>query len=93
MMIFNGSQMAYGSPHYVAGQRVGGSPQAAASPHLTTSPQVPSPQGQTLDLSVNRLPHRYVTLTPQIFIRSRIEVASLEQYFSDREALPWEVIR
>lgn len=52
--------MAYGSPHYVAGQRVGGSPQAAASPHLTTSPQVPSPQGQTLDLSVNRLPHRYV---------------------------------
>lgn len=52
--------MAYGSPHYgSAGGRVGGSPQAAASPHLTTSPQVPSPQGQTLDLSVNRLPHRY----------------------------------
>ncbi|XP_044017133.1 mucin-5AC-like isoform X3 [Aphidius gifuensis] len=42
------------SPIY-GGQTVSGSPQAAASPHLTTSPQVPSPQGQTLDLSVNRL--------------------------------------
>lgn len=45
------------SPQYGGGQTVGGSPQAAASPHLTSSPQVPSPQGQTLDLSVNRL-HR-----------------------------------
>lgn len=45
------------SPQYGGGQTVGGSPQAAASPHLTASPQVPSPQGQTLDLSVNRL-HR-----------------------------------
>ncbi|CAG5089393.1 Similar to Myt1l: Myelin transcription factor 1-like protein (Mus musculus) [Cotesia congregata] len=43
------------SPQYGGGQTVGGSPQAAASPHLTSSPQVPSPQGQTLDLSVNRL--------------------------------------
>lgn len=50
-------QVAYGSPHY-GGQRVGGSPQAAASPHLSASPQVPSPQGQTLDLSVSRLSHR-----------------------------------
>ncbi|XP_066247912.1 myelin transcription factor 1 isoform X1 [Euwallacea similis] len=49
-------QGAYGSPHY-GGQRVGGSPQAAASPHLSASPQVPSPQGQTLDLSVSRLSH------------------------------------
>jgi hypothetical protein len=45
------------SPQYGGGQTVGSSPQAAASPHLTASPQVPSPQGQTLDLSVNRL-HR-----------------------------------
>lgn len=52
-------QVAYGSPHY-GGQRVGGSPQAAASPHLSSSPQVPSPQGQTLDLSVSRLSHRLV---------------------------------
>ncbi|KDR21940.1 Myelin transcription factor 1, partial [Zootermopsis nevadensis] len=47
------------SPHYGGGQRggvVGGSPQAAASPHHTASPQVPSPQGQTLDLSVSRVP-------------------------------------
>ncbi|KAK9878118.1 hypothetical protein WA026_021135 [Henosepilachna vigintioctopunctata] len=49
-------QVAYNSPHY-GGQRVGGSPQAAASPHLSASPQVPSPQGQTLDLSVSRLSH------------------------------------
>lgn len=52
-------QVAYSSPHY-GGQRVGGSPQAAASPHLSASPQVPSPQGQTLDLSVSRLSHRLV---------------------------------
>uniref|UniRef100_A0A6P7FE11 Myelin transcription factor 1 isoform X2 n=1 Tax=Diabrotica virgifera virgifera TaxID=50390 RepID=A0A6P7FE11_DIAVI len=51
-------QVAYSSPHYGgAGQRVGGSPQAAASPHLSASPQVPSPQGQTLDLSISRLSH------------------------------------
>lgn len=62
--------MAYGSPHYVTDQRVGGSPQAAASPHLTTSPQVPSPQGQTLDLSVNRLPHRYVSLCQSVILYS-----------------------
>ncbi|KAF5303733.1 hypothetical protein FQR65_LT18968 [Abscondita terminalis] len=49
-------QVAYSSPHY-GGQRVGASPQAAASPHLSASPQVPSPQGQTLDLSVSRLSH------------------------------------
>ncbi|XP_044271202.1 myelin transcription factor 1 isoform X3 [Tribolium madens] len=49
-------QVAYSSPHY-GGQRVSGSPQAAASPHLSASPQVPSPQGQTLDLSVSRLSH------------------------------------
>ena len=49
------------SPHYGGGQRggvMGGSPQAAASPHHTASPQVPSPQGQTLDLSVSRVPAR-----------------------------------
>jgi len=39
---------------------MGGSPQAAASPHHTASPQVPSPQGQTLDLSVSRVPARWV---------------------------------
>ncbi|CAH0554537.1 unnamed protein product [Brassicogethes aeneus] len=50
-------QVAYTSPHYGGGQRVGGSPQAAPSPHLSASPQVPSPQGQTLDLSVSRLSH------------------------------------
>lgn len=49
------------SPQYGGGQTVGNSPQAAASPHLTASPQVPSPQGQTLDLSVNRL-HRYALI-------------------------------
>lgn len=54
------------SPQYGGGQTVGSSPQAAASPHLTASPQVPSPQGQTLDLSVNRL-HRYI----QIFILTK----------------------
>lgn len=35
-------------------QRIAGSP--PSSPHLA-SPQVPSPQGQTLDLSVSRIPH------------------------------------
>lgn len=46
----------FNSPHY-AGQRGGtGSPHPAVSPHLA-SPQVPSPQGQTLDLSVSRLSH------------------------------------
>lgn len=44
----------FNSPHYI-GHRITGSPQPGSSPHLT-SPQVPSPQ--TLDLSVNRLPHR-----------------------------------
>ncbi|XP_039292249.1 uncharacterized protein LOC111049000 isoform X3 [Nilaparvata lugens] len=39
------------SPHHYGAQR--GSPQAAKSPHHSSSPQVPSPQGQTLDLSVN----------------------------------------
>lgn len=38
-------------------QRIPGSP--PSSPHLA-SPQVPSPQGQTLDLSVSRIPHWYV---------------------------------
>jgi hypothetical protein len=53
------------SPHYGGGQRggvMGGSPQAAASPHHTASPQVPSPQGQTLDLSVSRVPARWVLI-------------------------------
>lgn len=51
-------QGPYASPVYTsAGGGARGSPQPGASPQLTASPQVPSPQGQTLDLSV-RLPHR-----------------------------------
>ncbi|XP_028168058.1 myelin transcription factor 1-like [Ostrinia furnacalis] len=54
-------QGPYASPVYTsAGGGSGGargSPQPGASPQLTASPQVPSPQGQTLDLSVSRLPH------------------------------------
>ncbi|XP_037027279.1 uncharacterized protein LOC119068022 isoform X3 [Bradysia coprophila] len=42
-------------------QRIAGSP--PSSPHLA-SPQVPSPQGQTLDLSVSRIPH-CVTTSPR----------------------------
>lgn len=62
------------SPHYGGGQRVvGGSPQAAASPHLTASPQVPSPQGQTLDLSVNRVPPRSVHPSPPLFNATRLD--------------------
>nr|XP_034840401.1 serine/threonine-protein kinase STE20-like [Maniola hyperantus] len=59
----NGSpQGPYASPVYTSaggGSAAGprGSPQPGASPQLTASPQVPSPQGQTLDLSVSRLPH------------------------------------
>ncbi|KAG6459479.1 hypothetical protein O3G_MSEX011419 [Manduca sexta] len=55
-------QGPYASPVYTSagGGSAGGargSPQPGASPQLTASPQVPSPQGQTLDLSVSRLPH------------------------------------
>ncbi|CAO1338452.1 unnamed protein product [Diamesa hyperborea] len=43
------------TPEYsTSGQRITRSPQPGSSPHLA-SPQVPSPQGQTLDLSVSRL--------------------------------------
>lgn len=53
------SSVTSSSPHGFHGhnfpiQRVAGSP--PSSPHLG-SPQVPSPQGQTLDLSVSRIPH------------------------------------
>ncbi|XP_037942986.1 uncharacterized protein LOC119675838 [Teleopsis dalmanni] len=52
------------SSHNQYSQRIGaGSPQPGASPNIA-SPQVPSPQGQTLDLSVTRLPHSIVT-SPQ----------------------------
>ncbi|KAF9420858.1 hypothetical protein HW555_003044, partial [Spodoptera exigua] len=55
-------QGPYASPVYTSagggsGGGARGSPQPGASPQLTASPQVPSPQGQTLDLSVSRLPH------------------------------------
>ncbi|ENN71364.1 hypothetical protein YQE_11979, partial [Dendroctonus ponderosae] len=71
-------QVAYGSPHY-GGQRVGGSPQAAASPHLSASPQVPSPQGQTLDLSVSRLSHSTLRTEESYeqYKQSRRETAAL----------------
>lgn len=51
-------QGAYASPQY-GGGRARGSPGGGGSPHshMAASPQVPSPQGQTLDLSVSRLPH------------------------------------
>ncbi|XP_037920562.1 uncharacterized protein LOC119657629 isoform X2 [Hermetia illucens] len=54
--VTSSSPHGFNSPHY--SQRMAGSPQPGSSPHLA-SPQVPSPQGQTLDLSVTRLPHRY----------------------------------
>ncbi|XP_041977136.1 myelin transcription factor 1 [Aricia agestis] len=50
-------QGPYASPVYTSAGAARGSPQPGASPQLTASPQVPSPQGQTLDLSVSRLPH------------------------------------
>ncbi|XP_053625252.1 myelin transcription factor 1 isoform X3 [Plodia interpunctella] len=55
-------QGPYASPVYTSagggsGGGARGSPQPGASPQLSASPQVPSPQGQTLDLSVSRLPH------------------------------------
>ncbi|XP_047510317.1 myelin transcription factor 1 isoform X3 [Pieris napi] len=50
-------QGPYASPVYSSAGGARGSPQPGASPQLTASPQVPSPQGQTLDLSVTRLPH------------------------------------
>lgn len=66
------------SPQYGGGQTVGSSPQAAASPHLTASPQVPSPQGQTLDLSVNRL-HRYTVLVLITSNENTIWIASFRR--------------
>ncbi|XP_048479701.1 myelin transcription factor 1 [Plutella xylostella] len=55
-------QGPYASPVYTSagggsGGGARGSPQPGSSPQLTASPQVPSPQGQTLDLSVSRLQH------------------------------------
>ncbi|XP_063620138.1 myelin transcription factor 1 isoform X2 [Cydia splendana] len=52
-------QGPYASPVYTSAGGARGSPQPGASPQLTASPQVPSPQGQTLDLSVSRLPHSF----------------------------------
>ena len=49
------------SEYSTSGQRITRSPQPGSSPHLA-SPQVPSPQGQTLDLSVSRLSQRYTHL-------------------------------
>lgn len=51
--ITSSSPHGFNSTHY----KLARSPQPGSSPHLA-SPQVPSPQGQTLDLSVNRLPNR-----------------------------------
>ncbi|CAD7089693.1 unnamed protein product [Hermetia illucens] len=59
--VTSSSPHGFNSPHY--SQRMAGSPQPGSSPHLA-SPQVPSPQGQTLDLSVTRLPHSTAT-SPQ----------------------------
>lgn len=57
--VSSSSPHGFNSPQYANGQRVqSGSPQPGSSPHHMTSPQVPSPQGQTLDLSVTRLPNR-----------------------------------
>lgn len=57
--VTSSSPTNFNSPAY-AGQRNVNSPNTGASPHLA-SPQVPSPQGQTLDLSVSRLSqNRYV---------------------------------
>ncbi|GLG97516.1 Uncharacterized protein GBIM_04275, partial [Gryllus bimaculatus] len=61
-MCQGGAGAAYGSAGLSPQYR---SPQAAASPHLSASPQVPSPQGQTLDLSVTRVPPRSVPRPPR----------------------------
>lgn len=45
----------FSSAAYFEGQRYDRSPQSASSPHYS-SPQMLSPQGQTLDLSVGRTP-------------------------------------
>lgn len=52
--VTSSSPNSYNSPHY---RKISGSPRPGGSPHLA-SPHVPSPQGQTLDLSVSRMPHR-----------------------------------
>ncbi|XP_037884411.1 uncharacterized protein LOC119634377 [Glossina fuscipes] len=64
--VTSSSPHGYNSPasHNQYNQRIGTtSPQPGASPNVA-SPQVPSPQGQTLDLSVTRLPHSIIT-SPQ----------------------------
>ncbi|XP_054087564.1 uncharacterized protein LOC105213765 isoform X2 [Zeugodacus cucurbitae] len=64
--VTSSSPHGFNSPasHNQYSQRMGaGSPQPGASPNIA-SPQVPSPQGQTLDLSVTRLPHSIIT-SPQ----------------------------
>lgn len=55
--VTSSSPSNFSGPHYV-NRKIGSSPQPGCSPHLA-SPQVPSPQGQTLDLSVSRLSHKY----------------------------------
>ncbi|XP_061387971.1 serine-rich adhesin for platelets [Musca vetustissima] len=64
--VTSSSPQGFNSPasHNQYSQRIGaGSPQPGASPNVA-SPQVPSPQGQTLDLTVSRLPHSIIT-SPQ----------------------------
>ncbi|KNC20824.1 hypothetical protein FF38_11239, partial [Lucilia cuprina] len=64
--VTSSSPQGFNSPasHNQYNQRIGaGSPQPGASPNVA-SPQVPSPQGQTLDLTVTRLPHSIIT-SPQ----------------------------
>lgn len=56
------SPNGFNPSQYTNGQRLARSPQPGASP--LASPQVPSPQGQTLDLSVSRLSHRYTQIYP-----------------------------
>lgn len=64
--VTSSSPQGFNSPasHQQYSQRIGASsPQPGASPNVA-SPQVPSPQGQTLDLTVTRLPHSIIT-SPQ----------------------------
>lgn len=64
--VTSSSPQGFNSPasHNQYNQRIGaGSPQPGASPNVA-SPQVPSPTGQTLDLTVTRLPHSIIT-SPQ----------------------------
>ena len=74
------SPNGFNASQYTNGQRLARSPQPGASP--LASPQVPSPQGQTLDLSVSRLSHRYTKIfltlcSPKYFMCSGVSTFSL----------------